>query len=81
MILLAAYLLVRGLQDRSVLALVLAGFAVGASFELYYGARLAPVLLGVYLTYRAIFERDFLRIHARRLTALLLGQWSSLPRW
>jgi 4-amino-4-deoxy-L-arabinose transferase-like glycosyltransferase len=72
-ILLAAYLLVRGLQDRSVLALVLAGFALGASFELYTGARLAGVLVAVYLIYRAVFERGFLRTHARRLPALLIG--------
>jgi 4-amino-4-deoxy-L-arabinose transferase-like glycosyltransferase len=72
-LLLALYLLVRGVQDRSILAMLLAGFAVGASLELYYGARLTPVLLGVYLAHRALLQRDFLRVQARGLATLLIG--------
>ena len=70
--LLAAYLLVRGLQERRLLDFVLCGFVVGASLEVYPAARLAPLVLLVYVCFRSLTERDFLRAHLRGLAALVL---------
>jgi 4-amino-4-deoxy-L-arabinose transferase-like glycosyltransferase len=72
--LLALYFLVRGVQDRRLLDWLLCGFAVGLSVEVYYAARLAPLLVAVYLGYRAASEGSaFVRTHAAGLLALVFG--------
>ena len=68
--LLALYFLERGLQEERTLDWVLCGFALGFSIEVYYAARLAPVIVALYLGYRAVRRRDFLQTHARGLLAL-----------
>ena len=79
--LLALYFLVRGIQDRRVLDWVLCGFAIGLCIEVYYAARLAPVIVLVYLGYRAVTERGFVRTHARGCSLWSSGRWSSLHQW
>src|SRR5262249_48283771 len=70
----ALYFMVRGIQDRRVLDWILCGFALGLSVEVYYAARLAPVIVVTYLAYRAVTDRKrFLRTHAAGLTALAFG--------
>jgi 4-amino-4-deoxy-L-arabinose transferase-like glycosyltransferase len=73
-VLLALYFLVRGVQDRRLADWVACGFALGLSVEVYYAARLAPVLVLVYLGYRTTMEGpSFLRAHAPGLLALAFG--------
>src|SRR5262249_21755943 len=70
----ALYFMMRGIQDRRVLDWILCGFALGLSVEVYYAARLAPVIVVTYLAYRAVTDRKrFLRTHAAGLTALAFG--------
>ena len=71
--LLALYFLLRALQDRRTLDWVLCGFAIGLCAEVYYAARLAPVIVAVYLAYRALTERGFVRAHAGGFLALVFG--------
>jgi hypothetical protein len=71
--LLALYFLVRGLQDRRILDWVLSGFALGLCIDVYYAARLAPVVVAAYLGFRAVTERAFVRTHAPGLVALVFG--------
>ncbi|HLZ29314.1 MAG TPA: glycosyltransferase family 39 protein [Chloroflexota bacterium] len=71
--LLTLYFLVRGIQDRRLLDWVLCGFAIGLSVEVYYAARLAPVVVAIYLGYRALTERGFLRSHAGGVLAMVCG--------
>ena len=71
--LLALYFLVRGLQDRRILDWVLCGFAIAVCIEVYYAARLAPVVVVVYLGFRALTERGFVRTQASGLLALVFG--------
>jgi 4-amino-4-deoxy-L-arabinose transferase-like glycosyltransferase len=73
-VLLVLYFLVRGVQDRRLADWVVCGFAIGFSVEVYYAARLAPVLVLVYLGYRTVTEGpSFLRAHAPGLLALAFG--------
>jgi uncharacterized membrane protein len=72
-LLLALYFLVRSVQDRRVVDWVLCGFAIGLCFEVYFAARLAPVVVAAYLVYRTATERGFLSTHARGLFALAFG--------
>jgi 4-amino-4-deoxy-L-arabinose transferase-like glycosyltransferase len=69
----ALYFLVRAVQERRVLDWVLCGFAIGLSVEVYYAARLAPVIVAAYLGYRAVTERAFVRIHWPGVVALGFG--------
>ncbi|HLZ29313.1 MAG TPA: glycosyltransferase family 39 protein [Chloroflexota bacterium] len=71
--LLVLYFLVRGLQDRRVLDWVLCGFAIGLCTEVYYAARLAPVIAVVYLGYRALTARGFARTNAGGVLAMVFG--------
>jgi hypothetical protein len=71
--LLTLYFLVRGVQERRTLDWLLCGFAIGICFEVYYAARLAPVIVAVYVGYRLLTEPGFLRTHAPGLVALVLG--------
>jgi hypothetical protein len=71
--LLALYFLVRGVQQRRILDWVLCGFALGLCIDVYYAARLAPVVVAVYIGFRAITERGFIRTHAPGLLAMSFG--------
>jgi 4-amino-4-deoxy-L-arabinose transferase-like glycosyltransferase len=70
---LVLYLLIRGLQDQGTLDFILCGFAVGVCFEVYYAARIAPLISVVYVAYRGTRERGFWRTHGPSLVALALG--------
>jgi 4-amino-4-deoxy-L-arabinose transferase-like glycosyltransferase len=72
-ILLAFYFVVRAVQDRRVLDWFLCGVAIGLSLEVYYAARVAGLLVGVYLVYRVVTERAFIRASAGGLLALAFG--------
>jgi uncharacterized membrane protein len=69
----ALYFMVRGVQERRPLDWVLSGFALGLCIDVYYAARLAPVVVVAYLGYRALTERQFLRIHGHGMFALAFG--------
>jgi 4-amino-4-deoxy-L-arabinose transferase-like glycosyltransferase len=71
--LLALYFLVRALQERRVLDWVLCGFAIGLCVDVYYAARLAPVVIASYLGFRALTERGFLRTHGAGIVGMAFG--------
>jgi 4-amino-4-deoxy-L-arabinose transferase-like glycosyltransferase len=71
--LLAIYFMIKAVQDRRILDWLLCGLAIGLSFEVYYAARIAALLVGAYLAYRAVTQRTFLREHALGLVALVFG--------
>jgi len=72
--LLVLYFLVRAGAGRRLLDWLLCGFSLGLSIDVYYAARLAPVIVVVYLGYRALRERGaFVRAHAAGLLALGFG--------
>jgi 4-amino-4-deoxy-L-arabinose transferase-like glycosyltransferase len=71
--LLVLVFVVRGIQERRALDWLLAGFAVGLCVNVYYAARLTPVLAALYLLHRIVFERNFLRTHWDGMTAMALG--------
>lgn len=71
--LLVIYFVMRGLESRRAVDFVVAGLAVGFCFEVYYAARLAPVIVAVYLAYRAVTERAFIRRHWLAPAAMALG--------
>jgi 4-amino-4-deoxy-L-arabinose transferase-like glycosyltransferase len=71
--LLALYFMVRGLQDRRALDWLLCGFSLGVCIDVYYAARLAPVIVAVYLGYRVVTERAFLRTHLPGILAMTFG--------
>jgi 4-amino-4-deoxy-L-arabinose transferase-like glycosyltransferase len=72
-ILLLFWLFERGLQKRDAFSFMLAGFAVGLCVLVYYSARVAPVILVVYVAHRAVTEAGFLRTHRRGLVILGLS--------
>jgi len=61
--LLVFYFLLRALDTRSAVDFVLAGIAIGLCLVVYYAARYAIVIAGLYLLQRAARERAFLRRH------------------
>ncbi len=71
--LLVLYFLVRAMQNRRVLNWLLAGFSMGLCVNVYYAARLAPVLGAAFVGYALISERGFLRRQAPGIAALGLG--------
>src|SRR5579859_595366 len=72
-ILLTLYFLVRGVQDQRILDWVVCGFALGLSIDVYYAARLAPVVVVTYLAFRALTERPFIRTYMRGMLAMVFG--------
>lgn len=75
---LALYLLRRGLAERSgsergVLLLALAGVVVGGAWYGYFGARLATLLVGMYLAWRALVEPRFLARNRQGLLRMATG--------
>jgi 4-amino-4-deoxy-L-arabinose transferase-like glycosyltransferase len=72
--LLALYFLVRAVAGRRLLDWLLCGFSIGLCIDVYYAARLAPVIAVVYLGYRLLRERGaFVRAHLAGLVALGFG--------
>jgi 4-amino-4-deoxy-L-arabinose transferase-like glycosyltransferase len=71
--LLFLWFLLRGLERGRPVDFLAAGFAAAACLELYYAARLAPVIGAVYVAFRAATETGFLRRHAPGLAVLVLG--------
>ncbi len=71
--LLALYFMIKAVQDRRILDWLLCGMAIGLGFEVYYAARIAALLVGAYLAYRAVTQRTFIREHALGLVALVFG--------
>jgi 4-amino-4-deoxy-L-arabinose transferase-like glycosyltransferase len=67
------YFMIRGVQDRRAIDWLLAGLGIGLSLEVYYAARLVPVIVAVYLGYRALTEPPFLKMHLPGLAALAFG--------
>jgi 4-amino-4-deoxy-L-arabinose transferase-like glycosyltransferase len=74
---LAFYLVVRGLRSETGRMaswwLGLAGVVLGASWYGYYGARLAPVVIVLYLVWRALAEPRFLKRQGRGLVLMVVG--------
>jgi len=63
--LLILYFLVRGFQTGRALDWLLCGLAIGMSLEVYYAARLAPVLVAIYVGFRVLTDRGTLRLRLR----------------
>lgn len=71
--LLLFYFLLRGLASGQPLEFLIAGFAAGFAFDVYYPARLTVGLAVLYCVHRAISERQFARQHWRGLLVLVFG--------
>ena len=63
----------RAMADRRLRDYVLAGFAVGLCFSVYFGARIAPPLVPLFCLHRTVFERGFLRRHAGGLLLISIA--------
>jgi 4-amino-4-deoxy-L-arabinose transferase-like glycosyltransferase len=63
----AFWLLVLGLRTRRTGPMVAAGVILGLGWYGYLGARLAGIIAVVYVGWRALVERGFLRVHWRRI--------------
>jgi hypothetical protein len=72
-VLFTLYFLVRATQEHRLFDWLVAGLGIGISLEVYYAGRLVPLIVVVYLAYRALSERDFLRAHAAGLVVIALG--------
>ena len=70
---LAAYLLLRAMRTRRYLDFGLCGLATGLSVYLYYSARIVPVIVGVFLVYKLLTERAFLRQTGVQVAVLILA--------
>jgi 4-amino-4-deoxy-L-arabinose transferase-like glycosyltransferase len=67
----AVFFLVRAIQNRRLVDWVLCGFALGLSVEVYYAARIAPLVVVAFLAYLLTRERqEFVRTHTAGLAAL-----------
>ncbi|MBI2940171.1 MAG: glycosyltransferase family 39 protein [Chloroflexi bacterium] len=71
--LLVFYFLLRAFDTRRAVDFILAGFAMGLCVDVYYAARLAPALAGLYTLHRIVGERGFLRRQWPGLLAVALG--------
>lgn len=70
---LAFYFLLRGLKSARKLDFVWAGLALALSLNTYEGARVAPVIVGLFILYKLITERGFLRRNYQGLAVLVLA--------
>jgi hypothetical protein len=71
--LLLFWLFERGIQRRDRITPLLAGFAAGLCLVVYYAARLAPVILLVWVLYRAFSERSFIPRYRNQLALFACG--------
>jgi 4-amino-4-deoxy-L-arabinose transferase-like glycosyltransferase len=63
----------RALDNRQELDFLFTGFSVGLCLIVYYAARVVPILLALYLLYRILRERGFLRANLLGFACLMLG--------
>ncbi len=70
---LAFYFLWRGLKSARKLDFVWAGLALAMSLNTYEGGRIVPVIVGLFILYKLITERGFLRRNYRGLAVLALA--------
>ena len=70
---LAFYFLWRGLKSARKLNFVWAGLALALCLNTYEGARVAPVIMGLFILYKLITERGFLRRNYQGLAVLALA--------
>ncbi len=70
---LAFYFLWRGVKSARKLDFVWAGLALALSLNTYEGARVAPVIMGLFILYQLITERGFLRRNYQGLAVLALA--------
>lgn len=68
--LLLFYFLLRATGRRDRVAYLLAGYSFGFCFDMYFAARLAPVLALIFLVHRAIVDRGFVRRERAGLAAM-----------
>lgn len=77
------YFLMRGLQRRQRLAFVASGLLMAIGFNMYYSARIVPVIVLVFLGYAWLWRRDLLRGNGGGLAlfalAVLLGMGPMIP--
>jgi 4-amino-4-deoxy-L-arabinose transferase-like glycosyltransferase len=73
--LLVFFFALRALDQRRELDFLFTGFSLGLCLIVYYAARIAPILLALYLLYRVLSERGFLRTNLLGLAIVLLGMW------
>ncbi|MDH7485649.1 MAG: glycosyltransferase family 39 protein [Anaerolineae bacterium] len=77
------YFLVRGLQRHERLAFVASGLLMAIGFNMYYSARIVPVIILVFLGYAWLWRRDLLRGNGGGLAlfglAVLLGLGPMIP--
>jgi len=66
-------LLLRGIDGGRRVDFLLAGFAIGLCFSVYYAARAAPVIAGLYVLHRITTERGFLQRRWQGLAISVLG--------
>jgi len=69
--LLAFYFLLKGLRSRKELDFVWSGLAIGLGLYTYYASRLVPLIILVFLAYRLITEKGFLRSHYREIAIMI----------
>jgi len=69
--LLAFYFLLKGLRSRKGLDFVWSGLAIGFGLYTYHASRLVPLIIPVFLTYRLITEKGFLRTHHREIAIMI----------
>jgi len=67
------YFLWRGLKSGRKLDFMWAGLALALSLNTYEGARVAPVIMGLFIFYKLITERGFLRRNYQGLAVLALA--------
>ena len=70
---LAFYFLWRGLKSARKSDFVWAGLALALSLNTYEGARVAPVIMGLFILYKLISERGFLKRNYQGLAVLALA--------
>lgn len=84
------YFVIRGLERKKLGDMLVAGVLLGLAIYFYMGARLIPIILLVYLAYRALTEPGFVHEHLAHLaicaliavivTLPILAYWRAHPR-
>ena len=69
--LLAFYFLLRGLRSRKASDFVWSGLAIGFGLYTYHASRLVPLIIPVFLAYRLITEKGFLRSCYREIAIMI----------
>jgi DNA-binding beta-propeller fold protein YncE len=69
--LLAFYFLLKGLRSSKRLDFVWSGLAIGFGLYTYHASRLVPLMIPVFLAYRLITGKGFLRSHYREIAIMV----------